>query len=173
MNRAPVPGTVGSVGLNVAIFGAFVVVTLGVVYRVGRTNRTVSEFYAAGRALTGMQNGVAIAGDYLSAASFLGIAGLILAYGADMLWFPVGYTAGYLVLLVLVAAPLRGGGKGRHQASCLLHTLRVVVPSSVQQRAPQREAFPSLPLRLRGTGGNRPSSSRLRCLHLRIRRSRG
>ena len=55
-------------------------------------------------------NASAIGGEYLSAASFLGIAGLILAYGADMLWFPVGYTAGYLVLLVLVAAPLRRSG---------------------------------------------------------------
>ena len=55
-------------------------------------------------------NASAIGGEYLSAASFLGVAGLILAYGADMLWFPVGYTAGYLVLLVLVAAPLRRSG---------------------------------------------------------------
>ena len=57
-----------------------------------------------------MWNASAIGGEYLSAASFLGVAGLILAYGADMLWFPVGYTAGYLVLLVLVAAPLRRSG---------------------------------------------------------------
>jgi Na+(H+)/acetate symporter ActP len=55
-------------------------------------------------------NAAAISGEYLSAASFLGIAGLILAYGVDMLWYPVGYTAGYLVLLALVAAPLRRSG---------------------------------------------------------------
>ena len=55
-------------------------------------------------------NASAIGGEYLSAASFLGIAGLVLAYGADMLWYPVGWTAGYLVLLVLVAAPLRRSG---------------------------------------------------------------
>ncbi len=55
-------------------------------------------------------NASAIGGEYLSAASFLGVAGLLLVYGADMLWYPVGWTAGYLVLLVLVAAPLRRSG---------------------------------------------------------------
>ena len=55
-------------------------------------------------------NASAIGGEYLSAASFLGIAGLVLVYGADMLWFPVGYTAGYLMLLLFVAAPLRRSG---------------------------------------------------------------
>ena len=55
-------------------------------------------------------NASAIGGEYLSAASFLGVAGLVLAFGADMLWYPVGWTAGYLVLLVLVAAPLRRSG---------------------------------------------------------------
>ena len=64
----------------------------------------------ASRSVSPAWNASAIGGEYLSAASFLGIAGLILAYGADMLWFPVGYTAGYLVLLVLVAAPLRRSG---------------------------------------------------------------
>ena len=60
--------------------------------------------------MTPCWNAVAISGEYLSAARFLGIAGLVLACGFDMLWFPVGYTAGYLVLLVLVAAPLRRSG---------------------------------------------------------------
>jgi cation/acetate symporter len=110
VNRAPVPGTVGSVGLNVAIFGAFVVVTLGVVYRVGRTNRTVSEFYAAGRALTGMQNGVAIAGDYLSAASFLGIAGAIAVNGYDGFLFSIGFLVAWLLALLLVAELTRNTG---------------------------------------------------------------
>ena len=72
-----------------------------------RLSRTTSDFYVASRSVSPMLNASAIGGEYLSAASFLGVAGLILAYGADMLWFPVGYTAGYLVLLVLVAAPLR------------------------------------------------------------------
>jgi Na+(H+)/acetate symporter ActP len=75
-----------------------------------RFSRTTSDFYVASRSVSPVWNASAIGGEYLSAASFLGIAGLILAYGADMLWFPVGYTAGYLVLLVLVAAPLRRSG---------------------------------------------------------------
>src|SRR3954467_15717029 len=75
-----------------------------------RMSRTTSDFYVASRSVSPMWNASAIGGGYLSAASFLGVAGLILAYGADMLWFPVGYTAGYLVLLVLVAAPLRRSG---------------------------------------------------------------
>ena len=75
-----------------------------------RLSRTTSDFYVASRSVSPMLNASAIGGEYLSAASFLGVAGLILAYGADMLWFPVGYTAGYLVLLVLVAAPLRRSG---------------------------------------------------------------
>src|SRR3954452_7680938 len=75
-----------------------------------RFARTTSDFYVASRSVSPMWNASAIGGEYLSAASFLGVAGLILAYGADMLWFPVGYTAGYLVLLVLVAAPLRRSG---------------------------------------------------------------
>ena len=75
-----------------------------------RLSRTTSDFYVASRTVSPWWNASAIGGEYLSAASFLGIAGLILVYGADMLWFPVGYTAGYLVLLVLVAAPLRRSG---------------------------------------------------------------
>jgi Na+(H+)/acetate symporter ActP len=75
-----------------------------------RLSRTTSDFYVASRTVSPLLNASAIGGEYLSAASFLGIAGLILAFGADMLWFPVGYTAGYLVLLVLVAAPLRRSG---------------------------------------------------------------
>src|SRR5690625_6788036 len=75
-----------------------------------RAARTTSDFYVASRTVSPWWNASAISGEYLSAASFLGVAGLILAYGADMLWFGVGYTAGYLLLLVLVAAPLRRSG---------------------------------------------------------------
>ena len=75
-----------------------------------RRARTTSDFYVASRAVTPGWNAAAIGGEYLSAASFLGIAGLVLAYGFDVLWYPVGYTAGYLVLLALVAAPLRRSG---------------------------------------------------------------
>jgi len=70
----------------------------------------VSLFYVASRSVGPVVNASAIGGEYLSAASFLGVAGLILARGGAMLWYPVGWTAGYLVLLVLVAAPLRRSG---------------------------------------------------------------
>ena len=75
-----------------------------------RRTRTTGDFYVASRAVTPRWNAAAIGGEYLSAASFLGIAGLILAYGYDALWYPVCYTAGYLILLVAVAAPLRRSG---------------------------------------------------------------
>lgn len=73
-------------------------------------SRTTSDFYVASRSVRPALNASAIGGEYLSAASFLGVAGLLLVAGADMLWYPVGWTAGYLVLLVLVAAPLRRSG---------------------------------------------------------------
>ncbi|MFF8293332.1 cation acetate symporter [Streptomyces sp. NPDC016309] len=75
-----------------------------------RVSRTTSDFLVASRTVGPRLNAAAISGEYLSAASFLGIAGLVLLQGPDMLWYPVGYTAGYLVLLVLVAAPLRRSG---------------------------------------------------------------
>lgn len=90
---------------------AFVVLATVAIGMFGvRISRTTSDFLVASRAVTPWQNAAAIGGEYLSAASFLGVAGLIFAYGADMLWFAVGYTAGYLVLLTLVAAPLRRSG---------------------------------------------------------------
>ena len=75
-----------------------------------RISRTMSDFYVASRGVSPVLNASAISGEYLSAASFLGAAGLILARGVDMLWLPLGWTAGYLVLLVFVAAPLRRSG---------------------------------------------------------------
>ncbi|MEU3597773.1 cation acetate symporter [Streptomyces sp. NPDC006798] len=75
-----------------------------------RISRTTSDFYVASRTAGPRLNAAAISGEYLSAASFLGIAGLVLLHGPEMLWYPVGYSAGYLLLLVLVAAPLRRSG---------------------------------------------------------------
>ena len=75
-----------------------------------RISRTTSDFYVASRSVRPWLNSSAIGGEYLSAASFLGVAGLVLASGANMLWFPIGWTAGYLLLLVFVAAPLRRSG---------------------------------------------------------------
>ncbi|WP_146363762.1 cation acetate symporter [Arthrobacter yangruifuii] len=75
-----------------------------------RISRTTSDFYVASRTVKPWWNASAIGGEYLSAASFLGVAGLIVASGVDALWFPIGYTAGYLMLLLFVAAPLRRSG---------------------------------------------------------------
>jgi Na+(H+)/acetate symporter ActP len=75
-----------------------------------RLSRTTSDFLVASRSVGPQWNAAAISGEYLSAASFLGVAGLIAKYGADALWYPVGFTAGYLGLLLFVAAPLRRSG---------------------------------------------------------------
>ena len=75
-----------------------------------RVARTTSDFFVASRTVRPMWNASAISGEYLSPASFLGVAGLVMKYGVDMLWYPVGFAAGYLVLLLLVAAPLRRFG---------------------------------------------------------------
>jgi len=112
--QAPAPPAataVGDVGLNIGIFVTFVAVTLVFVYRASRTNRTASDYYAAGRAFTGPQNGVAIAGDYLSAASFLGIAGAIALNGYDGFLYSIGFLVAWLVALLLVAELLRNTGK--------------------------------------------------------------
>ncbi|CAN5195624.1 hypothetical protein BH09ACT10_BH09ACT10_07720 [soil metagenome] len=84
--------------------------TLGIGALGLRLSRTTGDFYVASRSVSPLLNSSAISGEYLSAASFLGIAGLIVAFGADMLWYPIGWTAGYLLLLVFVAAPLRRSG---------------------------------------------------------------
>jgi len=75
-----------------------------------RMARTTSDFLVASRSVGPRTNAAAISGEYLSAASFLGVAGLVAKYGADALWYPVGFTAGYLALLLFVAAPLRRSG---------------------------------------------------------------
>ncbi|SDZ15498.1 cation/acetate symporter [Amycolatopsis xylanica] len=97
--------------LNISIFGLFVVITLVIVFRASRNTKTASDYYAAGRAFTGPQNGVAIAGDYLSAASFLGIAGAIAVYGYDGFLYSIGFLVAWLVALLLVAELLRNTGK--------------------------------------------------------------
>ncbi len=75
-----------------------------------RISRSTSDFLVASRSVSPFWNASAIGGEYLSAASFLGIAALVYLYGIDMLWYPIGYTVGYLVLLLFVAAPLRRSG---------------------------------------------------------------
>jgi cation/acetate symporter len=104
-------GAVGNAGLNIGIFLVFVAITLVIVFRASRNNRTAADYYAAGRAFTGPQNGVAIAGDYLSAASFLGIAGAIAVNGYDGFLYSIGFLVAWLVALLLVAELLRNTGK--------------------------------------------------------------
>ncbi|MFL0412225.1 cation acetate symporter [Microbacterium paludicola] len=97
--------------LNIAIFGAFVAVTLFIVIRASRNNKTAADFYAGGRSFSGTQNGFAIAGDYLSAASFLGICGAIAVYGYDGFLYSIGFLVAWLVALLLVAELMRNTGK--------------------------------------------------------------
>ncbi len=102
---------VGNPALNIAIFGVFVLITLAIVIKVSRGNRSAAEYYAGGRAFSGRQNGIAIAGDYLSAASFLGIAGAIAVNGYDGFLYSIGFLVAWLVALLLVAELLRNVGK--------------------------------------------------------------
>jgi cation/acetate symporter len=97
--------------LNISIFGVFVAITLVVVIRASRNQKTAADYLAAGRAFTGPQNGIAIAGDYLSAASFLGIAGAIALNGYDGFLYSIGFLVAWLIALLLVAELLRNTGK--------------------------------------------------------------
>jgi uncharacterized membrane protein (DUF485 family) len=98
--------------LNIGIFAAFVAITMFIVIRVSRQGHKVrDDFYAGGRGFSGTQNGTAIAGDYLSAASFLGIVGAIAVSGYDGFLYSVGFLVAWLVALLLVAELLRNTGK--------------------------------------------------------------
>lgn len=97
-------------GLDIVAVVLVVVGTVGIGVYGLRMARTTSDFLVASRSVGPLWNASAIGGEYLSAASFLGVAGLVMAYGADALWYPVGFVAGYLVLLLVVAAPLRRSG---------------------------------------------------------------
>ncbi len=97
--------------LNMGVFGLFVAVTMVIVFRASRNNKTAADYYAAGRSFTGSQNGTAIAGDYLSAASFLGITGAIAINGYDGFMYSIGFLVAWLVALLLVAELLRNTGK--------------------------------------------------------------
>ncbi len=100
-------GTIGTPALNISIFGVFVLVTLVITFRASRTNKSAADYYAAGRNISGTQNGLAIAGDYLSAASFLGIAGAIAVFGYDGFLYSIGFLVAWLVALLLVAELMR------------------------------------------------------------------
>ena len=107
----PAATQVGNTTLNIAIFGLFVLITLGIVIRVSKQNTTAADYYAGGRAFSGRQNGIAITGDYLSAASFLGIAGAIAINGYDGFLYSIGFLVAWLVALLLVAELLRNTGR--------------------------------------------------------------
>ncbi|MEV5169590.1 cation acetate symporter [Streptomyces flaveolus] len=118
--------TYGIVAVSAAVVATLVIGSTGL-----RISRTTSDFYVASRTVPPYLNAMAISGEYLSAASFLGIAGLVAAEGVEMLWFPVGYAAGYLVLLVFVAAPLRRSGA---------YTLPDFADARLESRAARRVA---------------------------------
>ena len=101
----------GNPVLNIAIFGAFIAITLYIVARAGKTTNESADFYTGGASFSGTQNGLAIAGDYLSAASFLGIVGSIALNGYDGFLYSIGFFVAWLVALLLVAEPLRNVGR--------------------------------------------------------------
>ena len=105
------PTAPGNPWLNIGIFGLFVAITMVIVFRASRNNKTAADYYAAGRSFTGGQNGSAIAGDYLSAASFLGIVGAIAMTGYDGFLYSIGVLVAWLVALLLVAELMRNTGR--------------------------------------------------------------
>ena len=131
MNPIPVLATtaegtnVGEPWLNITIFGLFVVITLVIVLRASKNTKTAADYYAGGRSFSGTQNGTAIAGDYLSAASFLGIVGAIAVNGYDGFLYSIGFLVAWLVALLLVAELLRNTGK---------YTMADVLSFRLQQR---------------------------------------
>jgi cation/acetate symporter len=109
----------------IMFFVLFVLSTLGITYWAAKRTRTTKDFYAAGRSITGFQNGLALAGDYMSAASFLGIAGLVSTKGYDGLIYSVGWLVGWPIIMFLISEPLRNLGK---------YTFADVVAYRLQQR---------------------------------------
>src|SRR5919201_2231058 len=96
---------------SLLMFLAFVAVTLVITYWAARRSRGTTAYFAANRQITAWQNGFAVAGDYMSAASFLGIAGIIAFQGYDGFMYSVGWLVAYLTVLLVVAEPLRNTGK--------------------------------------------------------------
>jgi cation/acetate symporter len=97
--------------LTFAVFASIIGLTMYVTYLAAKRVKTASDFYTAGGGITGLQNGWAIAGDYLSAASFLGIAGLISQYGYDGFMYSVGWLVAYITVLLVIAEPCRNIGR--------------------------------------------------------------
>ena len=102
---------ISSTTLSSILFVSFVAITLLVVWRASRSTKKASDFYDGGASFSGFQNGLAIAGDYMSAASFLGIAGTIALFGYDGFLYSIGFLVAWLVALLLIAEPLRNSGR--------------------------------------------------------------
>lgn len=104
--------TLGQVNIaSIIIFFVFITITLFITYWAAKKTKTTSEFYAADRSISGFQNGLALAGDYMSAASFLGIAGMVSLKGYDGLIYSIGFLVGWPLVMFLIAEPLRNLGK--------------------------------------------------------------
>src|SRR5678809_739855 len=97
--------------MALTMFLAFIAVTLGITYWASKRSAGANAYFAASRQIKGWQNGIAVAGDYMSAASFLGIAGIIAFQGYDGFMYSVGWLVAYLTVLLIVAEPLRNTGK--------------------------------------------------------------
>lgn len=97
--------------LIITLFALFVLATLGITVWAGRQTKDAADFYAGGRSFSAFQNGLAVSGDYMSAASFLGIAGAIALFGYDGFLYSIGFLVAWLVALLLVAEPLRNSGR--------------------------------------------------------------
>src|SRR5215813_5909974 len=97
--------------IAIVFFFLFIGLTLAITWWAARRTRTTEHFYAAGRSITGFQNGLALAGDYMSAASFLGIAGLVALSGFDGLLYSIGFLVGWPIVMFLIAEQLRNLGR--------------------------------------------------------------
>ena len=97
--------------IALSMFVGFVALTLLITFWAAKKNTGASAYFAAGRSITGWQNGLAVAGDYMSAASFLGISGAICLNGYDGFMYSVGFLVAYITVLLIVAEPLRNAGK--------------------------------------------------------------
>lgn len=128
------PTTIGQTNfMSVLFFTLFVLVTFGITYWASRQTKTSAEFYTAGNRITGFQNGLALSGDFLSAASFLGIVGLISLSGFDGLIYAIGWLAGWPILLFILSEPIRNLGKFTFAdvVACRMRQVPIRLASSV------------------------------------------
>src|SRR5215204_2295095 len=100
-----------SEALSTVLFLVVVAITIGITFWASRNTKSASDYYAGGRNFSGFQNGLAISGDYMSAASFLGISGAIALSGYDGFLYSIGFLVAWLIALLLVAELLRNSGR--------------------------------------------------------------